>query len=163
MASIKVEPLTPQAFEPYGRVLTKPNTPTEAPERADLDVWIGISDLMGLEEQTPVIAYLECTRHNLPLNKIERHNTTAEAFIPLEGESVIVVAPLSDPNDPNAQPDESQLKAFLLDGSMGIFLPKGAWHWAPFPVGDKATFLLLFNKDIDIEIRDMGPHIIEFY
>lgn len=165
MTHIKVEPLTPEAFAPFGRVLAKPDTPTEAADRADLDVWFGISDLMGLENKNPIITFLECTRHDLPVNQIERHNRTPEAFIPLEGESVILVAPISDPQDPNAVPDESELRAFLLDGSAGVFLPRGAWHWAPFPIGESATFLLIFDSDIlnDIEIREIGPHQIQFY
>jgi len=166
MAEIKIERLTPEAFAPFGRVLTIPaGVESGALDRPDLDVWMGISDLMGLEKQEPVLTMLKCTRHNLPVNKIERHVTTAEAFIPLEGESVMIVAPVSDPNDPNAMPDESQLRAFILDGSMGVFLPRGSWHWAPFPLRDDATFILLFDKNIndDIEIRDIGPHTLKLY
>ena len=165
MTAIKIERLTPEAFAPFGRVLTIPEGVPSGADRPDLDVWMEISDLMGLEQQEPVLTFLKCKRHTLPVNKIERHNRTAEAFIPLEGESVLLVAPCSDPTDPNAKPDESQLRAFLLDGSMGVFLPRGSWHWAPFPLQDAATFILLFDKHItdDIEIHDIGPHTLQLY
>lgn len=131
-------------------------TPTEAPGRLDLDVWFNISDLMGLEAQNPTMTFLTVKRHDAPLNQIERHCRTAEFFIPLQGKSAIMVAPMSDPNDPDAMPDESKLRVFHLDGSAGIAFPRGGWHWAPVPLGESATFLLIFDRDILNDIQIWG-------
>jgi ureidoglycolate lyase len=157
MTVLNIEALTPEAFAPFGRVLGKPATPTEAPGRLDLDVWFNISDLMGLETQNPTFTFLTVKRHDAPLNQIERHCRTAEFFIPLQGESAIMVAPMSNPDDPDAVPDQAQIRAFRLDGSAGIAFPRGGWHWAPVPLGESATFLLIFDRDIlsDIQIREI--------
>ncbi len=162
MPSLKIESLTPDTFVPYGRVLAQPTTPTEAPGRHDLDVWFHISDLMGLETQEPAFTFLTVKRHDAPLNQLERHRRTAEFFIPLQGESVIMVAPVSDPDDPDARPDETRVRAFHLDGSAAIALPRGGWHWAPVPLGEQATFLLLFDRDIlnDIQICQIELQIL---
>jgi ureidoglycolate lyase len=156
--------LTPEAFAPFGRMIAMPDRPTEAPGRLDLDVWFHVSDLMGLEGQQPSITFLTVKRHAAPVTQIERHCRTAEFFIPLEGQSVMLVAPASNPDDPDAVPDESGLRAFLLDGSAAVALPRGGWHWAPYPVGDRATFLLIFDRDIlnDIQIRALPPVQIGF-
>ena len=162
MPPLKIERLTPEAFAPFGRVLTQPTAPSEAPGRLDLDVWFHISDLLGLEAQNPAFTFLTVKRHDTPLNQIERHCRTAEFFIPLQGESVIMVAPVSDPNDPDALPDEAHIHAFHLDGSAAIALPRGGWHWAPVPLGEQATFLLLFDRDIlnDIQIREIATQTL---
>lgn len=160
---LKVERLTAEAFEPFGRVLSRPETPPNA-AREDLDAWLGYSDLMGLEASSPRIAYLHVRRNDCPLNQLERHCQAAEGFFPLEGCSVIIVARCSDPNDGDAVPDERTIRAFLLDGSTGILLPPGSWHWAPYPVTEAATFLLLHGRDIldDIQIRPVETCTLEF-
>lgn len=165
MSQIRVEPLDPQEFSSFGTFLGKPKDVSPSGEREDLTVWLGISDLLGMDRRSTVWGYLTVHRHNLPLDRLERHCRTAEAFIPLEGASVMVVAPPSDPNDLAAAPDGGAIRAFLLDGEAGVFFPPGSWHWAPFPVTEKATFLLLLDKDImdDIDERRVGPHTIKLY
>jgi ureidoglycolate lyase len=145
-------------------VLTQPITPADA-VRDDLDAWIGFSDLLGLEKMTPILTYLHCKRHSLPFNRLERHCQGAEAFIPLEGSSILVAAPVGSPDDPNDAPDMNAVKAFLLDGSVGVFLPRGSWHWAPFPISESATFILMMDKGIegDIDIREVPPHALDLY
>jgi ureidoglycolate hydrolase len=162
MLKLKIERLDAKTFEPFGRVLARPDIPPAA-AREDLDAWLGYSDLMGMEGGNPRIAYLQVRRNDLPLNQLERHCQAPEGFIPLEGSSVIIVAPISDPEDPDAFPDEDAVRAFLLDGSAGILLPRGSWHWAPYPITETATFLLLHDRDIldDIQIRKVGTYTLE--
>jgi ureidoglycolate lyase len=164
MTRLKVEPLTPEAFKPYGVVLTKPDRNPDA-NREDLEAWINFSGLLGLEDQHPILTYLQCKRHSLPVNQLERHCKGAEAFIPLEGTSILIAAHVGNPNDPNDTPDLDTVKAFLLDGSAGVFLPRGSWHWAPFPVTATATFVLIMDSGIseDIEVRAVPTHTLELY
>ena len=162
MLRLKVERLDAKAFEPFGRVLSRPDLPPNA-IREDLEAWLGYSDLMDMEGSNPRIAYLRIWRNNLPLNRLERHCQAAEGFFPLEGSSVIIVAPVSNPDDPDALPDQDAVRAFLLDGSVGILLPRGSWHWAPYPISESATFLLLHGRDIldDIQIREVETCTLE--
>jgi len=165
MAEFRMEQLDPKEFETFGKYLGKPPTQSPTGTRDDLNVWLGISDLLGLKSESTVWTYLVVNRHDLRFDKLERHNQAAEAFIPLEGSSAIAVAPSSDPNDPDAVPDEDQIRAFLLDGSAGIFFPPGVWHWAPYAITETASFLLLLDKGVedDIDIRDVGPHRLTLY
>lgn len=165
MAEIRVEPLDPEEFASFGRVLGKPLTATPTAERNDLTVWLGISDLLDMDAESTVWGYLTIYRHDEPLTTLERHLYTAEAFIPLEGTSVMTVAPPSDTDDSSAVPDETKIRAFLLDGQAGVFFPPGSWHWAPFAITETATFLLLLDANImdDIDERSVGPHKLKLY
>ncbi len=134
-------------------------------EREDLTAWMNICDIEGLDAKKASWAFLTVHRHKSPVTTLERHLRTAEAFIPLEGQSVMVVAPPSDVNNVDAKPDEAMIRAFYLDGSAGIFFPKGAWHWAPFAVSESASFLLLVNGDVgdDIDEKKVGPIALRLY
>ncbi len=118
MKTIKVEKLTKEAFKDYGIYLGKPNKEPDA-SRDDLVAYLGISDILDLKSESAAWGYLTLKKHDGLLDTIERHCKTAEAFIPLTGKSIMVSAPISDPNDPDAKPDESKMKAFLMDGSAG--------------------------------------------
>ena len=157
MNMLQVETLTNNAFAPFGRVLGRPPDDPNA-TREDLDAWLGMSDIYGMEALHPVWSFLEVKRSSMAQNQLERHLQAAEAFVPLQGNSVLMVAPATHEQDPTAGPDENAIRAFLLDGRAGVFLPKGVWHWAPFPIGETATFLLLMDRDIldDIEIREIA-------
>ena len=137
MAEFRVEPLDPNEFKVFGAYLGKPPSNPPTGTREDLNVWLGISDILGLRTDSAVWAFLTVNRHDLGFEKLERHNQAAEAFIPLEGSSVIA----------------------------GIFFPPGVWHWAPFAISDTASFLLLLDKGVedDIDIRDVGPHRLTLY
>lgn len=161
---IHVETLTETAFAPFGRILGQPETPADA-EREDMQAWVNISDLWGMEPTNPMWSFLRAKRHTLGVVKLERHVKAAKAIIPLEGSCVLLVADGDGPEVADGNPDESTIRAFLLDGSQGVFLPRGCWHWVLFSVTDEATFMLLMEQDIvnDIEEREIGDYQIAVY
>ena len=164
MKALKVEKLTKEAFEAFGTYLGKPDCEPDA-KRVDLEAYIGISDIMDLKPKSATWGFLTLKKHDSPVDTIERHLKTAEAFIPLTGQSVMVVAPVSDPNDANAKPDQSKMKAFLMDGSAGVFFPAGSWHWAPFAISDEATFLIIVDENVgdDIYEEKIDTCILQLY
>ena len=164
MNAIKVQKLEQSTFEGYGIFLGQPlRTPTMT--RDDLKVFIDIANLSGFDSTNTVWGYLKLNRHNLKFDKLERHCKAAEAFIPLTGTSVMVAAPTGDPTKEGEKPDLLRLKGFLLDGSAGVMFSPGGWHWAPFPITDEATFLLLLDRDVmdDIDIVEIGEYTINVY
>lgn len=137
-----------ESISPYGKLLALPDgQPTIA--RGDIDYYHHIADSNDFTAH-PVTSYLISHPRALLLEKIERHRQTEETFIPLNGSSVMVLGkpgPL----------EEIELVAIHLDGSFGIQLYRDTWHYAPFAIDDRATYLLLSGKDSgpDIEIRDV--------
>lgn len=155
MTTLKASRPTPEAFGPYGTLLTKPLGPSTL-ERPDITYWHGTGDLADLSS-SGVTGYLTARRRNAVLATIERHNHTCEAFIPVAGQSLFVVAP-------PGQLDMAQARVFLLEPGSGILLHKGTWHWAPFPLTPTADFLLLLRRETvtqDIEMVEISPHQLE--
>lgn len=140
--------LNSETVQRFGEVIEKPaGNPSVAVEGVQR-YWHNVNSLEELGEEG-VTGYLEAPRRKFKLAKMERHKNTQEAFIPLKGVSVFMLAP------PGEKPDPSEMTPFLMDGSKGILLDEGVWHWVPFPLTEKATFALLLKKetvDEDIEI-----------
>ena len=62
--------------------------------------------------------------------------------------SVIAVAPPYDADDPAAVPKLDEVRAFVLDGSMGVNLHPGTWHWTPFPLDVRSDFIILVRESV---------------
>lgn len=152
----KIIPLikaTEENIKPYGKFIGLPQClPSLA--RGDIDYYHNICNADDFT-QKPVVSYLICHKREFILTQIERHRQTEEAFIPLSGESVIVMAKAGEL-------DTDQLVAVYLDGSSGIIFYRDTWHFAPFAITDTATFMLLSGEDSgpDIEVIDIKPLVI---
>ena len=158
---IKVELLTEDAFKEFGRVLGEPRL--VAPDIIDevSNVWLGFSDLMDIGTQPDKqVTFLKINRPPAFNDKMEKHETSAEAFIPLEGKSILLVAPWTDKD----KPDMTHARAFLMDGSRGVLLHPGTWHAVPFKLTEIATYLVLVDpkiiKNDDLHVTPIEP--VEF-
>jgi len=118
---IQAEPLTAEAFAPFGDVLTRPTDPGRAYFEKSLgnlrpnDAWPSISMSMKLPTlETPVVATL-----------LERHEFSSQTFVPLEaGRWLIVVAP----HALEGGPDMSGVKAFVATAEQGVTYRPNTWH-----------------------------------
>jgi len=154
---IQVEPLTEAAFEAFGRVLGEPGSlPPDIMDEVS-NVWLGFSGLMGIGLQAGQnVTFLKI--HTRPdfYDKMEKHDTTAEVFIPMEGRSILLVAPWKD----TAAPDMRQARAFMMDGAKGVLLHPGTWHAVPYNLTETATYLILVDPTI-IEKNDLHVTPVE--
>ncbi|MGI9295647.1 MAG: ureidoglycolate lyase [Pseudomonadales bacterium] len=126
--NVKIEPLTREAFAPYGDVIESEGAEhfsinDGAIERfhdlAKVDVGVG-------EEGRTLVSMVQCNRtsslpYKVPL--IERHPLGSQAFIPLDDTPVIVlVAP------PGEEVAPADLRAFVTNGKQGINYQRAIWH-----------------------------------
>jgi len=158
MKEIKIKILTKEDFEPFGTIVESPSTKPTISDRS-LDFWEALTEL---DVEKPQVSFLIVKKRDFSLDKIERHVKLTEVFIPLEGTSVFPLAPPKDIKDPKAKVPLDELVAFLLDGSKGIVMKKGTWHWAPFPITERATFAVMLGTNTvkeDCDIRDVKPPI----
>jgi ureidoglycolate hydrolase len=143
-------------FAPFGALLERPSTDATL-RRDDITYWHGTGDLGDLD-RSGVTGFLTAHRRDALLNILERHNHTCEAFIPISGSSLFVVA----------APGPLQLetiRVFLLEPGRGVLLHTGTWHWAPFPLTQSADFLLALRAETpteDIETLEIPPHRLVF-
>ena len=178
---IEAEPLTADTFAPFGDVLeprarrldnldlldlgyARMSDPVPDNRRADFDVLEYWGDVATISSDAMRLGYMR-SKPGIPMQVswFERHVKGTQAYIPLGGTaSVYTVAPANDLDDPNALPDLAQARAFYLDGSRGINIKPGTWHWTPFAVDAAADFILVVREkvaDDDLNFVDLHTRL----
>ncbi|MEM2889507.1 MAG: ureidoglycolate lyase [Candidatus Bathyarchaeia archaeon] len=156
MKEISIKFLTRENFESFGKVIELPKTKPTISNQA-LDYWGALADL---EIEKPQVSFLVVKKRDFVIDRMERHTKPTEVFIPLEGTSVFPVAPPKNKRKTDVPVDK--VTAFLLDGSKGVVMKKGTWHWVPFPTTEKATFAVILGAETvekDLDIKEIKPPI----
>jgi ureidoglycolate lyase len=146
-----LEEVAADEFAPYGQIMGREHgEPYETLEI--LQYWTKDADL-GPENEKVDGGLLVCNKTGRRINYLERHPETAENFIPVQGECIFLMAPAD--ND-RKNPDLSRLKAFYLNGSLGVSLHKGTWHWPPIPLCETVKLVLVRKGTLweETEIRE---------
>jgi len=135
---IPLEETSQEEFAPYGQIWGREEgEPYETLEI--LKYWTKNADL-GAEGEKVDGGLLSCNKNSRTVHYLERHLETSEDFIPIQGECLFVMAPADNSRD---EPDVSRLKAFYMNGRLGVALHKGTWHWPPIPLGEKVKLILV--------------------
>ena len=135
---LTIQPLTREAFEPYGEVIG---------ERGQVEI--------DLDGGAASVAVQSVEARRMGFDFMGRHLRTEQVFSPLGGSaSVMAVAPPSL----DGTIDIRRLAAFLIDGSCAFKLYRGTWHASAFPLDESATFLVLDREgtlEEDYDLRDL--------
>ena len=137
MEQIHMQELTTDAFLPYGRFasLSSPSGPAlgEAPIRF-------FRDLLPLGGGQALSASVtQVTSMPLLVDTMEFHAYTWEAFMTLDSDSCICVAPATEVE----QLDLKTMEAFRIPSGTMIYLHRGVWHYAPYPLGSSILHSLV--------------------
>jgi ureidoglycolate lyase len=156
---ITVQPLTADAFAPYGDVLEATGAPDKLinqgrcgrfHDRARLDFadgTAGISLFQGQPETLP-----------LDLKMVERHPEGSQAFIPMSGDPFLVVVARDEggtPTDP---------RAFLTAPGQGINFHRGVWHGVLTPLSEPGLFAVVDRIGAGPNLQEhwfATPYVIE--
>lgn len=153
---LKIKKINENSFKKYGKVLDIPkNKPTHSDKC--FDIWMGFEDIFTKNNKSKFSWFKVKYRNDFGCINIERHLNTSEALIPIKGQSIIIVG-LPGIKGSGEIVEKDSLRAFYIDGTKGINLKPGIWHWIPYPLDNEADFLLIFadktDKD-DCEIIDL--------
>lgn len=119
---VKIEPLTDEAFAPFGEVISAKERPPDFETGSGTQGWA-----VDFSSGRPLIMLLKTRFQGLRFSKLERHFNVTQTFLPLGGSpAVVAVAPPS--TDRTAIPAPAAVRAFLLDGAQGYVLGHGTWH-----------------------------------
>ena len=151
-----LEQVTNEEFAPYGQIWGRE-------EGEPLEVLENLEFYSYGAKLEPVVEIVEsglliCNEKGRRIRYFERHPETSETFIPIEGRCIFVMAPA---NNEEAKPDIERIRAFYLNGTLGVALPAGNWHWPPIPL-EKQVKLLLIRKGSNsdpcdtVALEDMG-------
>ncbi|MGE0724598.1 MAG: ureidoglycolate lyase [Alphaproteobacteria bacterium] len=148
---LAVEPLTEEAFRPFGAIVGAAEAP--APFRlGTMETWKTPFEATGAVEMT-VCRY---HREAIEWSRMERHLAVTQAFLPLAGVATLMaVAPPSAEDDPSAAPPPDAMRAFRMDGAVGVMLWRGTWHaLRRFPIAAPfADIVLLTGRETQAEIE----------
>jgi ureidoglycolate lyase len=133
---LTAEPLSAEAFAPFGDVLVAP----QAPGRAYFEQALG--NLRGAAAHPSLSFINRAPIAGLPLQitKMERHEFSSQTFVPLEvSRWLVVVAPHSG----NGMPDVERAQAFVASSAHGITFKPNTWHYS-LTVVDKPARMAVF-------------------
>lgn len=116
--SVLAEPLTPRSFHPFGQVIAS----------GDMVMQVHDDEVFHLN----VLSY---DRRPLVCDHLNRHHRATQALIALGGRPTVVVVAPAD-LDFSTTDHLTEIRAFLCDGTAGINIALGTWHWGPYPLMD---------------------------
>ena len=104
---------------------------------------------------------LHYDRKPLRCDHLNRHHKATQALVALAGKpTLLVVAPPE--YDFTTTEHLTQVRAFVCDGSAGVNLSLGTWHWGPYPLTDQVDLVNVqgrgFADDNEVAYleRDLG-------
>ncbi len=125
---IKLEPLTKEAFAPFGNVIEIEGANHFPINAGTIERYHDLADVEVDVDNggRAIISIMECTRSGeLPyrIKVIERHPLGSQAFIPMS--PIVMIIAVSPPGD---TPDLGAIKGFISNGNQGVNYRTGVWH-----------------------------------
>lgn len=142
---VQVELLTPEAFAPFGEVLSARDDP---PDFIGFES-VGWRSMFSCQSE-PEVMFYRSHYSGLRFHSLERHFQVSQAFIPL-GRVPAVIAVAAPGEEP---PDPQDVHGFLLDGTAGYILHPGTWH-APdrYPLyPPESDVVMITDRDTQNEV-----------
>lgn len=142
------EPITAEAFAPYGTLLPGPGAGARINFAAEItnhraNTRMNLATLRAPMLQEPAM-----------FDVLERHPHSAQAFIPLDVARYLVLV-----LDGDGEPDTTTARAFVVPGTWGIVYRANVWH-APMKTLDRpGVFTMLIHEDgtaADTEFRSVA-------
>lgn len=122
--AVSLEPLTAQAFAPFGQVIGQQDGPPVF-SGPHIKSWRMDFAVDGNIE----LMFARYVHQPFAFTQMERHFNVTQSFISMDGAaSVMAVAPPTDPDDPASVPAPGDIRAFYVGGDIGVMLWRGTWH-----------------------------------
>jgi len=113
--------ITEDNFQPFGEVLSPKGRPPDF-QGLNSTGWEARFEV----DDTPEIMTLLSDHKGFRFTKMERHFIVTQTFVPI-GRVPAIVA-VAAPTDASTIPLPEDVRAFILDGTVGYVLRKGTWH-----------------------------------
>src|SRR5579872_963275 len=142
--TVRAEALTESAFAPFGQVIA----------RGDMVMELRGGEVFHLN-------VLHYDRQPLLCDHLNRHHKATQCLVALAGKPTLLVV-ASGEYDFSTRDHVDHVRAFVCDGTAGVNLALGTWHWGPYPLTDHVDLVNVQGKGFadDNEIayleRDLG-------
>jgi len=141
VTSIPIETLTPEAFEPFGRVIRLPDRSADA-EGPGWTRWAETA-LLPSDGRSFGVGYLDLRLDRPRFDWAERHLRTVEVILPLSGDCLAYVGPPEYLDEPERIPAQERFRVFRIAAGQGIAMDPGVWHGAPLATDEPLTAAVL--------------------
>jgi ureidoglycolate lyase len=138
MRTLRTQPLTKDAFAPYGQVIEIDGAHHYPINAGNCERYHDLARVeLGGVHARPLISLLHSRGFALPLDVklVERHPLGSQAFYPLSQNSFLVVVAPDESGTPGTP------RAFLTAPGQGINIAINTWHGVLTPIGPDADFL----------------------
>ena len=143
MRSIVVEPLTADAYAPYGNVIAaterfRPANQGTAKKSEHL------AELLETRGARANVSVFRCTPRVLPhaVTLLEKHPASTQVFVPMNAVRYLAIVALG-----GDAPDLSTLRAFEASPTQGITYHPGIWHHPMVALERETDFFCLVFED----------------
>ena len=158
MIRLRTEPLTPQAFAPFGDVLQATGTPDRLINNGYCGRWHDMAQLDFGPGGRAGLNLFKAQPRSLPyvLDLLERHPEGSQAFVPMyETTWLVTVA-----EDAGGAP--VNLRAFLVAPGQAINLHRGTWHGVLTPLAEPGLFAVIdrIGSTANLEEYPLTPHYV---
>jgi len=157
---IRAEPLTRDAFAPFGDVIQTDEARHFAINRGGVERYHDLATVdVGEGGGHPLISIFECRRVGEPplvVDLMERHPLGSQAFFPVGGAVMcVVVAP------PGEALSAENLRAFVTSGEQGVNYHRGTWHMplVAFALGQQFLVVDRGGPGDNCEERPLEPPV----
>ena len=136
---IRTEPLTAEAFAPFGDVLEASGTPDKIINQGKCGRYHDLAQLDFGPGGRAGISLFDAEPRALPyaLDMLERHPEGSQAFIPLTHAEFLVIVAADEKNHPGRP------RAFLAAPGQAINFHRGTWHGVLTPLCAPGLFAVV--------------------
>jgi ureidoglycolate lyase len=148
---IIIEPMSADAFAPFGDLLEAKGTPDKIINQG-LCGRFHDRARMDFSDGRAGISIFHAEKRDLPLklDLVERHPDGSQAFVPMSHQPFLVVVA----EDQNGIPQN--IRAFLTEAGQAINIHRGVWHGVLTPLYDPGLFAV-------IDRIGEGPNLEEYW
>ena len=138
---LTVEPLTREAFAPFGEVVEASDAVRHFTINAgNTERYHDLANIEPGPDGRVIVSLFRGQPRSLPftVQMMERHPLASQAFVPMSGRPyLVVVAPAGAP------PGVEDLKVFLARGDQGVNYATGVWHHPLLALEGVCDFLVV--------------------
>ncbi|RNF35178.1 ureidoglycolate lyase [Paracoccus methylarcula] len=150
MTTIKAEPITAEAFAPFGELLTPKTSPDKLINEGRCERHHALATvergggeaIISIFRSEPVSLPYDCAM-------LERHPLGSQAFMPLGPDGWLSVVAPDEGGRPGAP------LAFLVPAGMGVNLRAGVWHGVLTPLDRAAEFLVVDREGDGVNLEEV--------
>ncbi|MFL5320731.1 MAG: ureidoglycolate lyase [Myxococcaceae bacterium] len=162
MKTIEAVPLHPEAFAPFGDVVSAGLRSGSSANQGTAVRFDWSAALMNSRSNAKAnLAVFRSAPQPLPftVKLLERHPHSTQAFLPMIAQRfLVIVAPTAS----NGEPDVAQLRAFVCGPGQGINYKPACWHHPIIALDVPAEFAMLAWEDgtaADCEERPLAEQV----